>query len=299
MHNEEFPSGTVAVGVDGSTSSELALGWAVEEAQATGRSLTLVHGVGPVGGVWMDQSGHDSRAGVEHAQTYAQRLIEEARSFVASRDPSLDVYEHVRVADPRDVLLDVSRRASVIVMGSRGRGPVRALLLGSVGVAVTRHAASPVVILRPAESDLLRQGVLVGVDGTEHSRRPLEFAFRQASQRGLPLTVLHAFPGPWDERTAPEIIDRGAQEYEEQRLLLAEIVAGMREDHPDVPVRTDLARGEPGECLVRMGSHMDLLVVGAHRGGAAAAVLFGSVATWVVEHATCPVAVVPTGDPAA
>ena len=203
----------------------------------------------------------------------------------------------VRVTDPRDLLLDVSRHATTVVLGSHGRGPVRSLLLGSVGVAVTRHAECPVVVLRPRNGGLVRRGVLVGVDGSERSRAPLEFAFRQASQRGLPLTVVHAFqpvlaPVVDAYPVGPVIV----QDVEEQRLLLAETMSGMREKFPDVPVCTELAHGNAGDCLARMSYRMNLLVVGAHH-GAGPAIQFGSVAASVLERASCAVAVVPIGNP--
>jgi nucleotide-binding universal stress UspA family protein len=242
----------------------------------------------------MDQSGHETRIGLEAVQTDAQRLLAQAHRTVEARSRDLEVHDVLRVADPRDALLDVSRHAAMMVLGSRGRGAVRSLLLGSVGVAVTRHAHCPVVVLRPSKPGLVRRGVLVGVDGTERSRAPLEFAFRQASRRGLPITVLHAFQDVVATVTEPHLVTVQTEELEEQRLLLAETIAGMREKYPDVPVRTELARGYAADCLVRMADRMNLVVVGAHHGGAASEIMFGSVASSVVDHATCPVAVVPT-----
>ena len=58
----------------------------------------------------------------------------------------------------------------MVVLGSRGRGPMRTLLLRSVGVAVTKHAECPVVVVRPGNRGLVRNGVLVGADGSEHSQ---------------------------------------------------------------------------------------------------------------------------------
>jgi nucleotide-binding universal stress UspA family protein len=296
MQVNGLPAGTIAVGVDGSASSEQALGFAIDQAVAERRPLTLLHAVGTTGAVWLDQEGHDNRFGVEDVQTDSQRLLTAAHEEVARKAPGLEVHDLLRIADPRDVLLAVAREASMVVVGSRGRGPVRTLLLGSVSVAVTRQATYPIVVVRPGNPGVVRRGVLVGADGTERSQSVLDFAFRQASMRHLPVTVLHAF---WDVQAtiaAAHLVDGQGEDLEEQRLLLAECVSGLREKYPDVPVRTELARGLPDECLVRMGDRMNMLVVGSHHGGAAAEVLFGSVAASVVEHASCPVAVIPTGD---
>jgi nucleotide-binding universal stress UspA family protein len=289
-------AGTIAVGVDGSMSSERALAFAIDQAAAERRPLTLVHAVGALERLWLDQNGHDNRIGAGAAETGSQRLLADARDKVARKDPRLDVHELLRVADPRDVLLDVARDASLLVVGSRGRGPVRSRLLGSVGVAVTRQATCPVVVVRPGNPARVRHGVLVGADGTQRSQAALDFAFREASLHRLPVTVLHAF---WDLPStiaAAHVADGEGEDLEAHRLLLAECVSGLQEKYPDVPVRTQLTRGRPDECLVRMAERMNMVVVGSHHGGAASEVLFGSVAASVVEHATCPVAVIPTGE---
>lgn len=296
MRNNDLPAGTIAVGVDGSPSSEHALAFAIDQAVAERRPLTLVHALGATGESGLDQEGHDTRIGLEDVNADSRRVLTVARDEIARRAPGLDVHEVLRVADPRDVLLAVAREASLVIVGSRGRGPVRSLLLGSVSVAVTRHATCPVVVVRPGNRGIVRHGVLVGADGTERSQVVLDFAFRQASIRRLPLTVLHA---SWDlgaAVTAAQPVGGQGEGLEEQRLLLAECVGGWQEKYPDVPVRTELATGPADECLLRMGSRMNMVVVGSHRGGAASEVLFGSVAARVVEHATCPVAVVPTGN---
>ena len=95
----------------------------------------------------------------------------------------------------------------MIVVGSRGRGPVTSLLLGSVSVAVSKHASCPVVVQRPTPTDTTRHGILVGVDGTESSLPAIEFAYRMASSRELSLTVLHCY---WDRSTvSPRSDGRG------------------------------------------------------------------------------------------
>lgn len=294
MQIDALPAGTIAVGVDGSEASRHALAFAVDQARAERRPLTLVHAVGAAGALWLDQEGHDNRIGVEDAVDSGQ-LLAAAHQEVARRAPALEVHELLRVADPRDVLLAIAERASLVVVGSRGRGPVRTKLLGSVSVAVTRHATCPVIVVRPGNPGVVRRGVLAGADGTKRSLTVLDYAFRQASIHDLPLTALHTF---WDVRAAtaaPGMVHVRNEEFEEQRLLLSECISGLREKYPDVHVSTGVARGLPDQFLVPMAERMNMVVVGSHHGGAAMEVLFGSVTARVVEHASCPVAVIPTG----
>lgn len=288
-----IPAGSIVVGVDGSESGDRALLWAIDQAVAEKRPLALVHAVSPAGAVWMDQAGMDHRIGLEAMRSEARQLLDRARDRVSARAPDLEVHDALRVTDPRDLLLELSKGAALLVVGSRGRGPVRSLLLGSVGLALSRHAACPLVIHRPGKPGLVRNGIVVGVDGSPGSRTTLEFAYRQASLRGLPLTVFHCF---WDVLTGaatPELVATAAANLEEEKLLVAEAVAGMGEKYPDVRVRTELARGLADRALLDAGARMDMIVVGSRHGGAVAEITFGSVAASVVEHATCLVAVVP------
>lgn len=287
------PAGTVVVGVDGSVSAGQALDWAIDQAVAEHRPITLAYGAPPADAMWMDQAGFDQRIGVRTLLERGGKHVEEARTQVRRRAPELEVHEVLRAADPRDVLLELAREAAMVVIGSRGRGPLRSLLLGSVGVAVSRHAACPVVIHRPGNPGVVRHGILVGIDGTESSTSVLEFAYRQASLRRLPLTVVHAY---WEIRAAaPEayLVSVRDVDPEEERLAMAECISGMGEKYPDVRVTSELTRGLPDDVLVRRGARMNMVVVGSHHGGVASEILFGSVAASVVEHATCPVAVVP------
>lgn len=252
METTVIPSGTVVVGVDGSPSCERALDWAIDHATRERRHLTLAHGLDP-----MHRDGPD--------------VLRQARERVHEVAPGLAVHEALWPSDPRVALLELAERAAMVVVGSRGRGPVRSLLLGSVGLAVTRHAACPVVVVRPGHPGVVRHGVLVGLDASERCRPVLELGYRQASLRDLPLTILHATPA-WDAG-----------------LDVGEAVAGLAEKFPDVRARTQVVHEDPAVALARESQRMDLVVLGAHHGGP----LHGSVTNAVVEHAACPVAVVP------
>lgn len=292
MEITEVPAGSILVGVDGSSAADQALDWAIDQAVLERRPLTLVHGAGP--SMWYsDAVGLDQRLVVEAIRDEAYAVVRAARARVVARAPGLEIHESLQMGDARSVLLELSSDAAMIVLGSRGRGPVKSLLLGSVAVAVTRHADCPVVVLRPRNVGAVRRGVLVGADGTERSSTTLEFAYRQASLRGLPLTVMHCF---WDVRSATVgsgVVADDEPGLELERALLAESVAGMTEKFPDVPARKVLARGLTDKCLVAAAETMDLVVVGARERGSLSGIVYGSVASAVVEHASSIVAVVP------
>lgn len=282
MENTLIPPGTVVVGIDGSPGSDRALDWAVDLAVRERRQLTLAHGVDAAGFVWTDPMGGSHRAAVDAMIDDGRRLVSTARSYVAELAPDLAVHESSWLADPRVTLLELAEAAHVVVVGSRGRGPVASLLLGSVGGALVKHAPCPVVVVRRSIPGLVRHGVVVGADGGPRSRAAVEFAYRQASVRDLPLTILHCARRMGSGTTDDDV-----------RLPVAEPLSGLAEKFPEVRARMEIVEGLPDEDLVTASTRMDLVVVGAHHGGRLSTALTGSIAQWVVEHAECPVAVVP------
>lgn len=142
-------------------------------------------------------------------------------------------------------------------------------------------------------------GVLVGVDGSDHSRRALEWAMREAAQHHVPLTVMTVRPAPvrpateifWGIRELPE--DSGELELAQAAVQqFADKVA--REIGVTVPELTVSAvTGDVAEELVKASRDADLLVVGSRGGGGFASLLMGSVSSQATHHAACPVVVVP------
>lgn len=288
----ESKPGSIVVGVDGSPHAARALTWAIHQAQAEHRSLTIAHTVNAGTPGLMDSSivdGQNTRSVLDVA---GHQVLDEARSKVEGAAPELEVNTVIDPADPREVLLRLSEHAAMLVVGSRGRGKLRSLLLGSVSVALVRHATCPVVVVRPERLDTIRKGILVGADASPESRIVLELAYRQSSLHDLPLTVLDCVSYVLAGAMGAYMVPTPA-EVERERLALAEAVAGMAEKYPEVHVTSRLAKGSAQEALIRLGDGMDLIVVGAHQNSRTSQALFGSVSVAVVENATCPVVVVP------
>lgn len=292
----DIEPGSIIVGVDGSADADRALRWAALDASRERRPLAVVSAAG------IDQVGAVTWAG---ASTYVvpvgeiisrvRSVAEDAASAAHRLRPGLAVSAHADHADPRDALVELSRTAHLVVVGSRGRGAVRSRLLGSASTTVARHAQCPVVVCRPDSPGVVRRGVLVGVAGSAEEEPVLELAFRHASMGGLPLTILHAFHDVLAAVNGAHLVSASDDLLEEERLLLAESVAGYAEKYPEVTVDVQLARGFAHECLAADSEHWNLIVVGRHPTDSIGRMLSATVATTVIEHARTTVAVVPLG----
>jgi nucleotide-binding universal stress UspA family protein len=283
-----FPAGSIVVGVDGSPSAAEAVTWAAEQAALEHRPLTLVNAYHIDSIFWMETAGVDHHELQQELRQYGERLLDSAKRSALETAPGLEIYEVTYHADARTALLEASHAASMVVLGSRGRGRVTSLLLGSVGVAVVRHSSCPVVVRRPSR-DGVHQGVVVGTDLSDDSRPALEYAFRLASTRHQRLTVLAFRPDfPWFGRNAGEDADG------KDRERLTALLSDLGDKYPDVRVSEKDVEDPEARALVAAASDQDIIVVGSHHEGAVASALGQALAVAVVEHAPATVVVVPT-----
>ncbi|MEV4489684.1 universal stress protein [Micromonospora coxensis] len=132
-------AGPVVVGVDGSESSQVALGFAVERAAQREVPLRVVRVVGGE----RRPSEHDGRTTDEERAVVEQALARWRQTF-----PDVAVEVDVRPGNPAATLVEASRDAQLVVVGSRGRGGLRGMLLGSVSQQLVQHAHCPVVVAR-------------------------------------------------------------------------------------------------------------------------------------------------------
>jgi nucleotide-binding universal stress UspA family protein len=280
--SNQMMRGSVVVGVDGSVGGDVALQWAVRYAEARHRRLTVVYGAGDpaVSPEWV------AMVGSGPALREGRRVTKHALDEVARLAPGVHADASTVLEDARTALLDQAAGASMLVVGTRGHGPVRALLLGSVSTAVALHARCPVAVVRPSDRDAagvvgggLEGAVVVATAGRPASAAALDVGFDLASVERRPLHVVHT----WSETEQVE----GRDDHER---LLAETLAGYREKHPDVTVVRHVLRGDPLHTLVSMSEDASVVVVGPP-GRSGVRALIGSVSREVVERAHCTVVV--------
>ena len=139
-------------------------------------------------------------------------------------------------------------------------------------------------------------GITVGIDGSDHSVRALEWAANEAAVRHAPLTVLtvHAVPqSGWTG--SPIIVPQDPEDLEKERLAVEEmafkVTRQLGKARPaSVTVRAII--GFPAQELIEASRKADLMVVGSRGAGGFAKLVAGSVSDQVVHHAHCPVVVV-------
>lgn len=136
-------AGHIAVGVDGSEFSLVALGFAVEQAAARRVPLHVLRAAHPPAGQ-RSPSGPEAR---EAAATDRAEL-EEALARWRPAFPDVEVTVEVAAAAPAALLVEASRNAQLVVVGSRGRGGLRGMLLGSVSQQLIQHAHCPIAVVR-------------------------------------------------------------------------------------------------------------------------------------------------------
>ncbi|MGY1636868.1 universal stress protein [Geodermatophilus sp. SYSU D00742] len=282
----------VVAGVDGSESSVGAAVYAAGAAHRRGLPLLLVH-VTPwqAAGQPRPMSAPEVRSRFHDSATH---LVEAAADAVRRSTGMTEVSASVVDDHPVDGLLALSAEAALLVIGRRGLGGVPGLLLGSTAGAVVQHARCPVIALpdEPGDADR-RHSVVAGVEGRPGDEEVLAFAVAEAASRTTGLTAVHA----WRDVTLEAavggfgpLVDWTGVEDEERRLL-AEAVAGWRDEAPDVELREVVVRDRPSTALLTAATTAELLVVG-HRQRSWVARL-GSTTHGVLHRASCPVAVVP------
>lgn len=282
----------IIVGVDGSPASDVATEWAARDAALRNVPLTVVHILPPTEiGPWVDipissdywlQRDRDADRIVADAMRVVNDVTSSAPDFAA---------EHCVVTGPAvPTLVDMSKDAEMMVVGCRGLGGVKGLLLGSVSSGLVHYAHCPVAVIHdevPVAEYSVGAPVVVGVDGSPASERATAIAFDEASRRGVELVAVHTWMNSAD--FGVDVVHEGATAQAEEEL--AQRLAGWGERYPDVNVRRVVGQDNPAHRLLAESERAQLLVVGSHGRGGFAGLLLGSTSSAVVHAARIPVIV--------
>lgn len=276
----------IVAGVDGSAGGEAALRWAIGEAGLHRATVVAV-----LAWSYLDQ--HHADPDEAFDSSYGESQAREALAASVERVSPAQPVDQRAVCDlPARALLEAGSDADLLVVGARGMGGFKGLLLGSVSEQVLEAATCPVVVVRKVDAGPASRPVVVGVDGSETSASALRWAAREAAARGAPLRVVHAWqtahlPVPASGRVASAVED-GAREVLGAALADPALTDLEVEDH--------MPRLSPSQALLEYADGASLVVVGSRGLRRVGRLLLGSTSRQLAHHAPCPIVVVPGSD---
>ena len=283
----------IVVGVDGSDNGDRALAWAARHAERRGAQLDVVLG-------WQTPGGAITPMGMAYVPPPLEAIKADAEKRLARslESSDLDDIDHEAIIAERDaasLLCETAEGADLLVVGSRGLGGFKGLILGSVSARCANEATCPVAIVPSDWEDPGRDVhhvVSVGVDGSANADAAVRWADAWAPEDALlRLVCAWTVAAPYD-RVVPEMDEVRMREVAEHTAERAgELV--VSHDHVADAVRMDARL-----ALAHEASGADMVVVGArgHRG--LTRLLLGSVASSVAHHVQVPTVIVPAPEDA-
>lgn len=290
---------TIVVGVDGSDGSAHALRWALAESAVRGWGVEAVLAWG-----FLDQyhtivgERFAPDYGADDAKVALRRYVEDA----VGADRVESVNRRAMADLPARALLEASEGARLLVVGARGLGGFRGLLLGSISQKVLHHAKVPVAVIRPDDTGAPGDEagrVVVGVDGSDHAAHALEWAADEARARHAALEVVHAWQPPFAGGFAFGAPMIEFAPFEEAANALVDSVLEKADlSGLSQPVERTVVLMGATSALLQAAERADIVVVGARGLGGVQRFLLGSISNQVAIHATRPVVVVRNPDDA-
>ncbi len=287
------PAGAVVAAIDGSHRDLAVTQWAAAEAVAVDAPLHLVHAVDL--GTPLSAYGEllTSPDIVDRVEQESVRVVTEAKERVLAARPELSVTTALPTGAPAGALLNAADGARLLVVGSARKTRAERIVLGTTSLSVVAHSPCPVVLV-PENSDISGDGrVVVGIDGSEHSRLAFAYALEAAALRGKKVTTVTS----WNVEVVDGVVvtEPGSTQWEtvdqRYREMAEQTIADLRDAHPDIEVTVEVHHGRAADTLVEIAQGADLLLVGSRGRGGFRGMLLGSVSQRVLGRATCPVGV--------
>lgn len=282
----------VVVGLDGSPASMAALDWAARWIEHLGGQLTMLLAYGPSSVVRGEPLADHL---IELARETAEGQANHARSWLADHHPDVRAEVRILAAGAAPALLEATRTADVVVIGTRGLSGMSALLRGSIANSVIAGAHGPVIAVSEGAVPSCSGPVVIGLDGSPEAARAAEYGFEHAETSGAEVIAVSTWQNDYGYHSLrfgvlPVDNDHFQSRREEH---LRTWLAPLRLRHPSVPVRSVVRGEDPVAALVEASRGAALVVVGSRGLGPVGRTLFGSVSQAVVRGAKAPTVVVP------
>jgi len=271
------PSREIIVGVDGSATSDAAVRWAVRESIMSGVALKLIH---IVAAPTVTQTLQPVTMPVEHSDEQARGIVADAADMarrlaagIGVPVPAISSEIYYSAAVP--TLIELSRDAEMVVLGTRGHGPLRRGLSTSVSTALLHHAHCPVAVIHDSVEPAADAPVVVGISCSPDSfaRLATRIAYKEAAQRRVGLIAVHA----WSDS---EVFAVPGVNW-----------LALHDEYPDVRLRRVILPEQSVRNLAKAVEDAQLLVVGGDARGGVAALLPGSLGATLAHSVQIPLIV--------
>jgi nucleotide-binding universal stress UspA family protein len=291
----------IVVGVDGSEGAAHALRWAVREAGLRGRPVTALLAWGYLDQHW---AAPDHVFDPAYGEADALAALDEAVARALDVEAAAGVTRRAVCDLAARALLDASAGADMLVVGARGLGGFRGLLLGSVSQQCLNHARRPLAIVRHGDdaaeihAHAGPERIVVGVDGSKPANRALRWAVDEARLRGGVLELVHAWRVPVSVVGVAPGATVGVDPFgleTNAAAVLDEATDAVDQTGLAWPVERTLSNRGAAWAILESARQADLVVVGSRGRGGFAGLVLGSVSHQVTHHAPCPVVVIPPG----
>ena len=283
----------VLLATDGSKDAALAARAAVDVCGGTGAELHVVHAWHsvPTARLRAFMRAESKKLGNELLEA-GVKGVEGAGGVVAGA--------HLVEGRAADEILELAEQigADLVVIGSRGLGPVGRVALGSVSEAVIHHSRCPVLVLRGGEDAWPPERVIFGDDGSEAARAAGDLGASLCGRHGARAQVLHVYPRlPEVDAEGrgydPRIVDDELRRAEKALLERSRELESRLSSRPKASLVVGDAAASLLDAAEENAPERTLVVVGSRALGAIGRMRLGSVSTKVVHAAKGPVLVHP------
>lgn len=272
----------IVVGFDGSDAAYDALDWAAARASRHGGGRIDIVSVNPL-------------------EVFAYGTVDEAQRDAARRvravAPDVIVHTSVHSGSVPETLIRAAADADadVLTVGANPDRPLRSAFRGWRPLRTAAASPGPVVIVPHGHVDA-KGPVVAGVDADDSSIEAVRFGADEAADRGVELTLVHAWTVPEPETTgAAAILASPAALREEHAQVLAAARSRAATTQPGLVVNAILHEGEPVDAILDNLDGASLLVLGTHHRGTLEAALVGSVERDLLARSRTPLCIVSAG----